>query len=349
MGIVKSEKRKKRGSVVIILTITVLILTFSAILVLVNSTFSEYKTAVYEGRTVQAQYYARSGIEASIRLISKVPGEMLYQFGAFDVPFPITLGNSDVIMKLSEESGKINVNRVIHFFDDEPDLLTREYLDSLSYVLGIDSAIWDELTDYVDENSTRMPSGAELPHYQSMDPPRTIKNGRLQDLRELLLLPSFNEKLLYSSLVEKDEVSTDFASDEEELARSQESYILADLLTTYLPTNPDSSDQAKININSAPHAVIRSLHAEMTEDIARKIIIEKIKLGGRFESVEDLKSIPELNTGEENFTLYDKIKDRITVDDTLYKIVAESHVNSQTAHALVVYDRGNNKVVYFLD
>ncbi len=335
----------KKGSVILVLTATVLTLTFSAVLVLVNMSFREYKSAILESKNLQARLLARSGIEASIALLQRVSPEILYQFGAFSMPFPIVLGKGEVLLSLSEESGKLNVNRLVHFFDDEEDLLVREWFENLSVTLGIDGAIWDEVTDYIDENSVAMPSGREYAE-EGMVP---VKNGRLHDIRELLLLPAFSAPLLYSPLIKADQESMNFATEEEKLARQTESSVLSELLTVYLPDNPGSADSHKINVNSAGYTVLRSIHPEMTDDIARNIIIERIKAGGRFDSLDDLSAVPGILVNSGGVPLLDKLKSRLRTEDLIYKIVAEARIDSQHAHAMAVFDREAKKVTGYLD
>gem|GEM_PF-631367 len=339
--------RLRPGFLVLSITVIISIMGFFSVLVLYRGASDEYRLASQKANHQKAKYLAQSGLEASIMILKKIPIDLLYTYNIIENPPPLPIGNSIVTISISEETGKVNLNRLVHFFDDEVDLRNREILDRLSENLGISYRIWDGVIDWIDENSTAMPSGAEKFDYEAMNPPRTIKNGRMHDLSELLLIPGISTFLLYQDIrpeTEKEKVSSDFATEKENFLKPED-FILANHLSVYLPENVNHGD--KININSAPYHVILSLSEFMTKEAALAILKER-SLRGRIKNVSDLSSLSELDIPSVGgVTLFQEIENRISTDDILYKIVAEASFLSQTAHVIGVYSNPESKIVYY--
>jgi general secretion pathway protein K len=156
--------------------------------------------------------------------------------------------------------------------------------------------------------------------------------------------------LLYDdlrSLDRRKNTSTSGLSDLEKAALTPEDYILANNITTYLVYNADTSTDL-ININSAPYHVLLALSEFMTPAAARKIIMERIKRNGRIKSIDELAAIPELQvptTGGLN--LYKELAIRVTVQNQLYKIVADASLESQVAQVMGVLDPNAKRLVFY--
>lgn len=344
----------KKGFAVLLLIFVILSLSLSSVLVLFSRSVGEFRTAYYQAGRTQAKMLAQSGLETAILVLTRIPTEQLTQFGLFSAPVTFPLGGGMVSLSITEETGKINVNRLVHFFDDEMDLRTRELLDRLATSFSLSYEIWDAVVDYIDENHTPMPKGYEREQYQKLNPPRKIKNSRLHSLEELLLIPGFDRQILYEDIrseAQKKETSRDFLTDEEKLAVTDEDYVLANNLTTALPYDPLEASGERININSAPYHVVLALSEFMTPAIARKIIAARYRRGGRYRNLSELlQSVPELNTRTTGqATLAQELEQRISFQDRLYKIVAEASINEHTAHVMAYYDIVARKVTLYLE
>lgn len=341
--------KNNRGFIVLTVTVIISMMGFFSVLIFFRNATAEYRLAYQKANHKKAKYLAQSGMETSIMILKKIPIDMLYTYNIIENPPPLPIGKHIVNISIDEETGKMNVNRLVHFFDDEIDLKQRELLDRLAEHLGISYRIWDGVVDWIDENSNAMPSGAEQFDYEMMNPPRKIKNFRLHDLNELTFIPGFSKSILSNDLRSeetKSGTSSEFNTELEDFV-SEEDYKLINHLTVYLPDNVNYGE--KININSAPFHVIMSLSEFMTKEAALKIIKER-QYRGRIKNVSDLSSIPELNimsTG--GVTLFQEIENRISTDDVLYKIVAEASFLSQTAHVIGVYSRPESKLVYYAE
>lgn len=343
--------RRRRGFIILVLTVTVLILSLTGVLVFYSAAFTEYRSAVLQSNREKALLLAESGLEAARMLLIRVPEEQLYQFGIMYAPPVIPLGGGILSFRITEETGKLNVNRLVYFINDDMSLRNREMLNTLAESFSLPADMWDPVVDYIDANNVAEPKGYEQLDYAMLNPPRTIKNNRLHSLEELLLIPGFDHQLLFEDLrteAEKEEVSEDFLTDEEALVTSDEDFILANNLTVYLPENPGATDP--VNINSAPYHVILSISEYMTVEAAEAIIMARLSNGGRFSSVDQLSSIPELQIRTSGTaTLFDELKGRITTADQLYKIVAEASLESHTAQIIGIYDKKARKLVRYME
>ncbi|MCX7632578.1 MAG: general secretion pathway protein GspK [Turneriella sp.] len=343
---------KRRGAVILIVTTLILSLTASVALVYVRFALNEFRSASTAATRERAVQLAQSGLETGIILLTRIPLDSLYDFGIFTIAPTIPLGGGTVSLSLSEESGKLNVNRLIRMFEDQTDERQLEYFQRLSLALGIPVDLWHAVIDYIDENNVPMPRGAEREDYERLIPPRRIKNARMQSLEELLFIPGFDARLLYEDLRSEDRrknTSATGLSDLERATLTDQDFILANNITTYLVYNADTATD-KININSAPYHVILALSEFMTPVAARKIIAERLKRNGRFKSIDDLAVIPELQIKTRgNTTLLQEIADRITTDNQLYKIVAESTLESLSAQVMGVLDPNARRLVFYAE
>jgi len=342
--------RKNKGFIVLMLTITILTLTFFAILAYFKSAYSQYEASMNHAKHTKAKFLAQSGLEATLMLFRRINIDMLYRSGFFPHLPTLPLGGGLIDLEITEETGKINVNRLLLFTDEVTENeAVRGMLNKLSDVIGFPYDIWDGVVDYIDKDNLPKPKGYEKDAYSSLQPPRRIKNNRLHSIDELLLIPGFSRNILYQDLrtdEEKREFNdVEFKTEEEKLAITNKDFILANNITTYLPRKPNLAD--KININWAPYHVILSIHEFITPSIAKKIIVERLKNGGRFKSKSDLKKIKEMNTNMGSGSLYQYIENYITTEDKIYKIVAEASLGSQTAHVKGVYDKTSRRLIYY--
>lgn len=344
---------KKRGFVVILITFTILIMTFISVMGLYKQAFTEYNKVRLRSDYVKAKYHAQSWLAFAVDILKKIPEKQLYMFGIFDGPKPLTYGeNIQIMVNITDETGKINVNYLVNTFNDDINFALREMLDRLSESLGIDSNRWDAVVDWIDENNVKMPYGAEQDDYAAMQPPRRIKNSFLHSVDELLLIPGFDSWTLYADRRTEDEkkkYSKDFMTPEELMAISDDDFRLARNITVYMPDTIAGGDW-KININSAPYHVILALSEFMTPAAAMAVIVGRIKNGGYFEGTGELAAVAQLHmptTGK--VSLLDEIGTRITFSGRVYKIVVEVSIGSKTARVMGLYDATAKKLISYLE
>ena len=143
-----------------------------------------------------------------------------------------------------DEASKIAINTLIGE-GDEPDQARLKQLERLFDLLEIDPELIYAIVDWLDENHDEGPGGAEDAYYAELFPPYPCKDGPLSSLEELLLVKGMTAEVFYGT---------------------QEKKGLIHYLTIY------SSEDGKININTASPEVLQSLSDQIDEDMAQAIV-----------------------------------------------------------------------------
>lgn len=147
---------------------------------------------------------------------------------------------------IEDEGGRIPINRLVSgnsYNAPIRDLLLR-LLTGPSFNLSQTKAeeLLASIKDWIDADEEVTGAGAEGAYYAGLDPPYTAKNATLDCIEELLMVKGMTRELFYGS---------------------GGSPGLARCLTVAM-------GDGKININTAPKAVLRALAAEITdEDVER--------------------------------------------------------------------------------
>jgi len=157
-----------------------------------------------------------------------------------------------LLQVVSDESGKLNLNRLI----DESgaaDPLAEAQVKRLLALLGIPEGRLDPVLDWLDADNQERPNGAESLYYQSLDQPYDCANGPLLTMGQIGLIRGCKE-------------------------------ILPDV-RNYLTIYSDG----KVNLNTASVVVLRSLSLRMDRSVAEAIV--DYRKDKDFLSVEDLRNI----------------------------------------------------------
>lgn len=158
---------------------------------------------------------------------------------------------------ITDEYGKINLNALL--FDggggDVEYLPLIEALEYLFILREVEVSPVDAILDWLDEDDSPRPQGYEAPFYESLETPFSCKNGPMDSLEELLLLPGITPEVYFG---------------DPELEQPP----LSDLLTVH------GHPEGKININTATIDVLESMFAAsgrvsdplaMAEDIQARV------------------------------------------------------------------------------
>ncbi|MGH7783329.1 MAG: general secretion pathway protein GspK [Candidatus Binatia bacterium] len=101
-----------------------------------------------------------------------------------------TLGSGAYRVRLVDEGGKININRV-----DEETL--RRILTNLGVEESRRATVVDSIMDWRDADDLHRTNGAENDYYQSLSPPYTAKNGPFDTVEDLLWVKGVTAGLYY--------------------------------------------------------------------------------------------------------------------------------------------------------
>ncbi len=333
---------RKKGFIILLLTVTILLLSFSATLTFFSTAFQEYRGVQNEANRIKAIYLAQSGLQVVIKLFDQLEKE-----GFLESPIPIPLGDGFVSYKAEDLSGKLNINLLVNQWGGI-NLRQLERFQRLSERLGISGDIWDAVIDWIDEDHTPQPFGYEKSHYQNLDPPRRIKNSWIHSIEELLLIPGFDRNILFSDLRDEEEKNIFFGDDLPEEQKDiilPEDFILANNLSheIYNPGSGQSSAD-RININEAPFLVLWSSCEDLNDDqIVKNILLkrrEKEEIAQKL-SNNDLRTISGIS---EELIKNPTHKCGIKFNGDLYKIISTGVIGNQTAQVITVYDRRQRKI-----
>ncbi len=213
-GSLNNQSAKRRGSVLILVMVVIAMLTlgaysFSEIMI------SESEATAMYGRQAESRAFADSGVELAAAVIAapeteedaslyhnpnRFRGVLLRESenargrGYFSVIAPVETDPAGTAVRngLIDESGRLNLNRLLSFELDETQ--TREML---MYLPDMTEEVADAILDWVDDDETLRLYGAESDYYTSLDPPYEPRNGDLKSIDELLQVAGVTADLLY--------------------------------------------------------------------------------------------------------------------------------------------------------
>lgn len=162
----------------------------------------------------------------------------------------VAVEDGQMMVQAGDESGKFNLNNLLdgkemQIPDPRPGAATGAmitvrkpwygYFTRLLANLGLDEELADAVLDWIDADSQiTHPGGAEDSVYQSADPPRLAANQPFYSITELAEVEGFDAQML-------------------DILRPN---------ITALPVDPKSKKFTRINVNTAPEAVLKSLDEE---------------------------------------------------------------------------------------
>ena len=205
----------RTGSALIVVLVLIVLLSLAAY------TFSETmivenQASEFASRQAQARAYAESGVEYAAAVLGSLPAEgtvlNLYhepsQFAAvlvqdagapqtrgrftFVAPVETDSASQRVRAGLVDESGKLNLNAVLSY-----ELEEEEVRGMFASIPGMTDEIIDGILDWIDSDDEPRTYGAESSVYETLTPPYTARNGKIESLDELLLVQGVTPQLLY--------------------------------------------------------------------------------------------------------------------------------------------------------
>lgn len=193
--------QKRRGFVLVAVLVIIVLVSMVAASLLFRLKASETASAASAG-SEQAWAAAMSGVQEAFRIAGKTgltPLELydnphafrdrlVYDDGSDRWYFTLfSPGDSETLRELRyglvDEASKLNINAA-HTAD-------------LVKLPRLTSAMIQALRDFVDEDSSARPEGAEQDHYDTLPRRYAVRNGPLSSVDELLLVRGFTPSVLY--------------------------------------------------------------------------------------------------------------------------------------------------------
>lgn len=300
----------ERGVALLLALLTMVLLT----IVVVEFTFStqvEYRRAQGWLAARRAALIAEAGIDLAGEVLAEDfrtgNTDALTDIWANELP-PIDTGNGRLLVRIEDEQGRFNLNRL----SAGPTSVDARRLQLLLASLQLDTSLVAPLADWLDRNQdTNSDAGAEDAYYSTLLPPYTARNGPLQSFAELALVRGFTPA------------------------------VLAKLrpLTTVLPDNA-----LKVNVNTAPPAVLQALDERLADQFLVQRLVERRKTSP-FTSIASLRAVDGMQVFSEN-----ELDRLLTFSSSFFRVRSTGDAGGvlQSVEALVYRLNGKIQILYLL-
>ncbi|MBC8018921.1 MAG: type II secretion system minor pseudopilin GspK [Verrucomicrobia bacterium] len=255
-----------RSGFALVLTLVVTALMVAVVVEMIHQVYVDVSLSRGFRDGQQASLLAESGAEGGAKLLQMLLSTQNYTSLSDKWAEPIKLDDElgSIVITISEESGKINLNDLVFdngvYKDFIPGALKR-----LGRRLQLPEDRWGALADWIDNNDQPGSGGVESSHYRSLKPGYGAHNGKLATLTELSLVEGFKPELL----------------------RQLRPFV------TIWSDQPNAA--ATININTAPKEVLAALDDGIDDRMADRIL-ERRKLTP-FKAKGELSQVPGLDAG----------------------------------------------------
>lgn len=240
--------RKHSRKAVVLVTVLWVSVILTIIVASVGRTHRvDTKVSVFTGQQRRCAWVARAGIETALAIfqLDDTSSDSLDELWSDnDEDFNnVSLGGCILTIKVTDESGKLNINTA-----------TREQLMGLQHMK---TEIADAILDWRDKDDQPKEEGVESGYYEQRTYGHRIRNGPFRTVRELLLVKGVDENLFYgedtnfNGLLDENERDGEermpMDDRDSELDRGWLDYV-----TCYsYDWNRDAMGQQRVNINEA--------------------------------------------------------------------------------------------------
>jgi len=270
--------RGQEGIALILAVVSVFLLTLAVFQTRAGVDLAE-EIAIRNAQEMQALYMARSGLamvqDALVDDDKDVDSYKDDWAAANDVGAVPIAEVGWAVGKVSDEEGKFNVLDLVNDkgeSDDYTDFAAQRFLDLLLEIGLSDTRaeeIVDSLIDWMDADGTVTGAGAEEQYYTSLSHPYSCPNDVPAGIDDLTLVKGIGPVLLYQG---EGEVPP-----------------LIDFVTVYGDKKPGDRFR-RVNINTAPLAVISTLIPDMDPQLAEEIVASRD--AEPFKTAAEIKEVP---------------------------------------------------------
>jgi general secretion pathway protein K len=255
------RKSDERG-IALLLTLLILTLLVALILEFDAEARREYRDAAAFRDNFKATALARAAVQAARGTLQQdlVKDKQAGKF--FDAPtdlwaLPIkdyVIGDGLLTAQIEDERGKLNLNDLAAGGDLIAKKAKVQRVKRLFELLQINPDLVDAIVDWVDQDETPEPTGAESLYYQTLRPSYRAANAPLQTLLELRLIKGMTPDIMAK---------------------------LSKVVTVY-----PQEGQGKVNLNTANPLVIQALDPSITQSVAADIALAR-----PFKTIQELDRV----------------------------------------------------------
>ncbi len=283
----------KRGFVLVVVVLAVALLT-GLVTVFINEVYVETGANRSSVDTTQGSLFASGGIAGALELLTQSTANHSYSSLSDLWAKPILLDDPQGQLRISieEENGKLNLNAIAlpnGSYNEAYHAIAVRLFKQLK--LSLDPV--DAIADWIDEDETPHPGGAEADWYLGLKQPFRPRNKPLLTLEEIKRIKG---------------VATLFEQ-------------LRPFVTVY-GDQPAGAPAAPININTAPRELLLALDERITETLAQRIV--EHRKATPFKHASELSQVPGMEQ------IAPTLLTKISVKGSVYRIKAEGLVNGTT-------------------
>jgi general secretion pathway protein K len=246
---IMKDKILKNNGIALITVILIIVILVAVVIELNRSSRADIYDAANLSDGIKLTYIAKSGFYGAAALLiltnSKKEYDTLYELANMET---ISLQSNTLfpegyfITRIEDENGKIPLNNIINNPAIKDMLVNLLEQPEFGLEPRKQLEIVDSIIDWIDADEEVPGFGAESSYYASLDPPYSAKNDQLDCIEELLMVKGITKEIFYGT------------KDKPGLAQ----YVTAD-------------SDGKININTAPKMVLRSLAGGITAELADRM------------------------------------------------------------------------------
>ncbi len=263
---------------------------------------------------IKAHYLSRSGIAAgeALLIIDKKNSSLddLTELWASPIPdYP--LGDGLLGGIIVDEERKININKLVRQTNSGTKINEgrKKQLERLFQFLDLKPELVDPIIDWIDNDDTPLPYGAESSSYQSRDPGYNAKNRPFETLRELRMVQGITQEIFKT---------------------------IEPHLTVY--------GNGKINVNTADRLVLKSIDQDIDESEARRLEEKRPFQNSNATDFKKLLPPDVLNRMASGESIAD-----FTIRSSYFKIESTGTINDTRKITTAIVERKSNatKLLYF--
>jgi len=255
-------RRSDERGIALLLTLLVLTLLVALILEFDAEARREYRDAAAFRDNFKATVLARAAVQAARGTLQQDLAKDRKAGQFFDSStdlwaLPIrdyAIGDGLLTGQVEDERGKLNLNDLAAGGDLIAKKARVQRVKRLFELLQINPDLVDAIVDWVDQDETPEPAGAESIYYQTLRPSYRAANAPLQTLLELRLIKGMTPDIMAK---------------------------LSKLVTVY-----PHEGQSKVNLNTASLLVLQALDPSITQSMASDIALAR-----PFKTIQELDRV----------------------------------------------------------
>lgn len=301
----------RRGFVLVIVLVAVALLT-GLVTVFVNEVYLETGSSRNSIDTTQGSLFAEGGMTGAQQLLTLTLNAQSYSSLSDHWAKPLAFEEAQGQLRISieEENSKLNLN-TIAFPNGAYNEVYHDIALRLFKQLKLPLDPLDAIADWIDEEDTPHPGGAEADWYRARKQPYRPRNKPLVTLEEAKRIKGVAE--------------------------------LFDRLSPFVTVYGDqpAGAAAPININTAPRELLLALDERMTDTLADRII--EYRKTAPFKHPAELGQIPGMQQ------IATALLTRISVKGSVYRIRSEGLVNgtARTIEAVIRIGGTTPSILYW--